>query len=236
MNKTLTEHISAADATYRDILNNRKLIPRNKLQAYMTSLEVQMREIQAVSYRIYQMYQASSRLVDFEPGETFPDDHEWARAINPLIDNIPAVCVDTLNDVPNTPLTWVRNIRQFAFQVEGVYFRGNVGSICFKRARKHSIDKCPRGNNCINLLHPDTICDKWHDPLDIAELPNHMAIMDKMGDRLIRNFINTSWLYTGNPKSLFTRTCCSKDDDIQVSEIFSSQVMHDCLIHILSNI
>lgn len=114
--------------------------------------------------------------------------------------------VKTLDEIPNMPIYWVQNINQFAMQINGIIFRGNIGNIYNKNHIKknknvHQTVICTNGNNCKILLN-NQICKFYHDPVDLLILLNKNIIDSELFNKykkLPRNFINTSWIYTEMP-------------------------------------
>ena len=88
--------------------------------------------------------------------------------------------VDNINEVPNIPLYWVSNIGQYAIQVNGVLFRGNIGNIYNKtnsRTDKSTNQTviCKYGNKCKNILD-ESGCVFYHDQLDLLLLYDNNQI------------------------------------------------------------
>lgn len=163
--------------------------------------------------------------------------------------------VNKISEIPNSPIYWVKDINQFAFHINGVILRGNIGNIYNKNHIKknkntHQINICKYGNKCRTLLN-DQICKFYHDPLQLLELLNDNQISTQLFDKyknLTRNFINTSWIYTDRPSNNANNTMRhfgsrntlkyefelmklenNKNTEIQTDN-FRQQCMHDILV------
>jgi len=162
--------------------------------------------------------------------------------------NINVKIVSDINEIPNTPIYWVSNINQFAFQINGVILRGNIGNIYDKtKHNKTQLVICKYGNKC-QTLFSNNICKFYHDPYDLLKLLESKKISKELFNHyasMYRNFINTSWLYTDSwYKNDTMRPFGSRNllrysfdalklynaNNKRVVENFKHQCMHDILV------
>lgn len=114
-------------------------------------------------------------------------------APNILASNV--ITIELLDDLPNTKLYWVNSVQQFAFKINGVIIRGNIGTIY---QSSHSsgrnitkVNPCRYGKMCRNVSTSEG-CNYYHDPADMRHVPLEVKA------REIRNYTNGSWLYTSD--------------------------------------
>ena len=163
--------------------------------------------------------------------------------------------VNKLDEVPNTPMYWVKDINQFAISINGVMMRGNIGNIydkthIQKNKKTHQVVICTHGNKCRALLHGQ-ICKFYHDPVDVSELLQAgeiTAATFAQYKNITRNYINTSWIHTDMPSNKnnnnmrhfgsrntlkynfdLMKINNSKTRDIQIQN-YKHQCMHDILV------
>ena len=117
------------------------------------------------------------------------------------------VCfVHSIYDIPNMSIYWVSNINQFAFKLNGVIFRGNIGNI-YTDADKIPSNQtviCKYGTSCKCIQRGD-ICKFFHDPMSTKISTNNIL------NNKIRNFSNKSWLYTKHTSNSNLRTFGSRN-------------------------
>lgn len=163
--------------------------------------------------------------------------------------------VNNIDEIPNTQLYWVENINQFAFHLNGIIFRGNIGNIFNKNCIKknNQINQtviCKYRNNCKILLSSKK-CKFYHDPVELLELLNDVKISKEtynMYKYQTRDYINTSWIYTELPynknnimmrhfgsKNTLKHDCDlmkinnTKTHEIEIDN-YRQQTMHDILV------
>ena len=165
--------------------------------------------------------------------------------------------VENIDEIPCSPMYWVKNINQFAIRINDTILRGNLGNIYNSSHIKKNIPTnntviCRNRNKCKNLQQYK-MCKFYHDPLELMELLKDGKITMSLYEQYNknhRNFINTSWLYTENTynkKNTMMRHFGSKNtlkNDIDLINIinhpnkqniidnFTQQTMHDLLIAI----
>lgn len=169
----------------------------------------------------------------------------------------PVQIVDELSEIPNMYMYWVKNLNQYAFKINNITFRGNIGNIYQTKTVKanqmaNRIVICNHGNLCKTLLNGN-LCKYYHDPLNLRQLLTNGIIDKKLYKKYIhtyRNFSNASWIYTDMPQSknnIYMRHFGSRNTlkyeidmlslnttqkNINNIKTFHHQCMHDILVAI----
>jgi hypothetical protein len=152
--------------------------------------------------------------------------------------------VDNIYELPKCDLHWVKNINQFAVNINGVIFRGNVGNIYNKNTIQSNANTdqtiiCKNKNKCKTLLN-GKMCKFYHDPLDLVHLLYKQKITQEIFDvykSQNRNFINTTWVYTDlpcNKKNINMRHFGSRDllsNEFELMKINNTNINN----HMISN-
>jgi hypothetical protein len=180
--------------------------------------------------------------------------YDYQTDIKEIAQNVstPVVVVKNIHEIPSTSVYWISSLNQFAVKINNVLFRGNVGDIYRKEDiqklnKPEQITICKRGNACSVLLAGES-CKFYHDPNDVNKLYHDKKITHR--DNKIRNFVNTSWVYTDktqHKKNMSMRHFGSRSTlkhDIDLIKINMSPVMrtsinnfeHQCMHDILVNI
>lgn len=97
--------------------------------------------------------------------------------------------VDTIDDIPNYSLYWVKNIHQFAIKINGIILRGNFINISFDA---NNVDtQC----DCDKIIDGKT-CDKYHDNLTLLNNKNIKfdTLINNLQKERTMNF--NSWYYS----------------------------------------
>jgi hypothetical protein len=230
MELTLKQIIDKADELHRNADENSLI--NTSLNNYLSELQDMLLCVNAVSLKLSNIYQICSNKKKYgrnkkSANDNIPiiKDNDWTyvykniKSANKfttsqpmLTHDIPinARVVNNISDIPNTPLYWVSSINQFAFHINGIIFRGNIGNIYTKKNnwsaghqnnQTNQIIICKHGNKCKKILNAE-ICKFYHDPLDLLELVKCGEVTTDIFDiykKLNRNFNNTSWLYTDMP-------------------------------------
>jgi hypothetical protein len=170
--------------------------------------------------------------------------------------------IDNIDFVESAPVKWVPEINQYVLRINNMTLRGNIGNIYSKRmvtsASGENIGQlvpCKMGMRC-HRLKAATTCKFWHDPMQLVEMRRGGLISAELFKEqvvLVRNYTNTSWLYTDCArdksneymrsfgsrayiKNDLLRMKISKSADIyEEIERFKNQVMHDILVLLLIN-
>lgn len=160
--------------------------------------------------------------------------------------SIPVIRINSLADLPNSNLYYIKSIGEFAIKINGCMFKGNIGNIInnsshYKnnKANRKIVTDCFYGDKC-TFLNKGT-CDFYHDPLDYNDFTENTLNHRKKHNIHTRNFLSQSWLYTSeafSPKNKHLRHIGDKDE--LSSDIYlinksekrrrQSQTMHDILI------
>jgi hypothetical protein len=86
-------------------------------------------------------------------------DHSPKKLVAPGI-YLNVTEVDTIDDIPNTYLYWVKNTRQFACKIQNTVFRGHIGNIY----TKPRITQMQNVHACKNKKCDMVRCRYYHDP------------------------------------------------------------------------
>lgn len=267
MNKTLQDFLESADEIHNEIIKSEYLnVRKTKNQLY--ELESYIKQIQTISHRMAKIYNTCKnklengfvihRSVKLNNIDPFPKKDNWVNMINIPNNNskslVPGIDINIKNineidEIPNTPLYWIKSTNQFAFRINGVLLRGNIGNI-FTNSNNISslyhVEKCKHKNKCIFLLSGKK-CKFYHDPLDLYNLYKSGKISEDILNIykcIYKNFTSSSWIYTddipkrknkmmrfvGNRNSLKNELSMSNLIEKNWSENFQSQVMHDFLV------
>ena len=267
MDTTLQQYLDCADSIHKDIVGKKRTHRRN-VKNNLYELESFIKQIQSVSCRIAQIYNSCKSMYNgnavvyrepicLRPVEALVDKDNWVGLIrksgdqtNPkiyLAPNIPvrANIIESLSEIPNASLYWVRSLNQFAICVNGVVFRGNVGNIYGRGECASGVVRCKHKNSCMSLLAGKR-CKFYHDVRDVCELYKAKKITDATMDMyrmLYQNFTNTSWLYAdgANSKSKNLRIAGSRNTlktDLHMGKLngadwttqYQNQTFHDFLV------
>lgn len=168
------------------------------------------------------------------------------------------ITVDDIQSIPISSLYYVKNINQYAININGVVLYGNICNIYNKldiQKNKHiRTDLCKYKDKCITLLS-GKICKFYHDHVDILKLYKENIIDSSIYNiyiQLDRNFINTSWLYTDSilsKKNIHMRHLKSKNslelkhilmkfnstDILNEISTYKYQIIHDILVVLVLN-
>ena len=214
-----------------------------------------IKTIQAVSHRMACIYNMSKRKVSSVStfiekeissidSETYPKSDDWKKLKNHTrsVEAAPgifinAITVPCLDEIPDTSIYFIDDLKQFAISINGTILRGNIGNIYEKiQTYKRNVYECKNYEKCKNK---NKLCNYFHDPL---KLKNYGVV----SNYLSRNFMNSSWLHTDSLKTMKNinlrhfgnkNTLCNdlkliKYDRTYKREISTrfSQSMHDLLI------
>jgi hypothetical protein len=269
MNITLRQYIEKADKIHNDMVNNPKIVNTKTTTNQLYELESYVKQIQTVSLRIAKIYNVCKKRCDHSvvlgtklvmknvdpfPGKNswsyvsrIPDADSHSLAPNILI-NVKEV--DTCDDIPNTPLYWVKSLNQFASHINGVILRGNIGNIYVRNVRNGKfgphVKNCKHVNVC-NYLLSGKRCKFYHDPNDVLRLFETGKISQEtlnLYKNTHKNFTNISWLYTddvekkNNKMMRFVGSRNTLQNELQVNyrsdsewvANYQSQVFHDFLV------
>lgn len=147
-------------------------------------------------------------------------------------------------------LNLINETNQYSIKINNLILYGNIGNIYDKnillndKIQAHQVVPCVYKNECKNILN-NKYCKYFHDPNQLFELKILKIISADFYDetiKYVRNFANTSWIYT--PTYTSNTRCIGSNasllNDIQIAtlsqkyknniETMKQQVMHDLLI------
>jgi hypothetical protein len=268
MDLTLKQIIEKVDDIHFQVNKLDIVINFIKIKAYLSELKNLEKQIGSVYMKVANISQIccnkNNSCTDTK-NETY-SDNDWTylnRSITPyslsknIANNIDinVTIVKNINEIPNTPLYWVSEINQFAFHINGVILRGNIGNIYNQTHIKSNVSTnqtiiCRHHNDCKNL-QMNKLCKFYHDPNELLNALDKKIITKETFIKyksLSRNFINTSWLYTDLPhtkKNIMMRHFGSKNtlkhefdlmkiSNSKINEIlidnYRQQTIHDLLV------
>ena len=223
MDLTLKQIIDRTDEIHRQV---DRLDNSSNIYELIKDLDLMFRQLKSVGSKVSNIYNICNNkhktiTREYKKEEKTKPDENWTcinRQINSytthgnLTKNIKinVKIISDIGEIPNMPLYWVSNINQFAIQLNGVIFRGNIGNIYNSndikmdtKLENNQIVICKYGSNCKNIAD-GKICKFFHDPLDLLQLVNAgkmTAELYNIYKEKIRNFVNTSWIYTEFPNN-----------------------------------
>ena len=279
MDKSLEYILEIANKIHNEILINKSSVTLDDYISYLKQLKTYINHINFISNRIEQIYVSCSKEIysnlknvnnslsekqikrigtenwskDILGKENFESKKTIISNSNPLskhgniVTNVKIV--DNMNDIPNTQIYWINDIKQFGIRINNTIIRGNLGNIN-KLVEKNSLSsintkliECSFGSKCEKLKNDE--CKFYHDPNDLIK------INKKIHHPIIRNFSTSSWMYDAynNRKNKQMRHIGSKETlildinklknnkrnfEIETNKI-RNQCMHDILTLIVIN-
>lgn len=253
MNRTLREYLQQADATHEYLEQFCAGLSNGQIEEKIVELQSSIKTIQTVAYQLANISNIATRVLHRRQKtavvvDPYPDARNVGtlRTLNPVETiqvckeiSIPTKLVNSIEEIPVSHMYFVKNLGQFAINIEGIVIRGNLGNIVDYQC-SNSV-KCEYGIECKSFAKKKP-CGYYHDPEDFIHhklpLPN-----------TLRNFTVGSWIYskTKSPKTYFTRHMGSADriiydlntlKRVQYREEISNregQLVHDLLIYLILN-
>ena len=142
MDLTLKQIIDRTDEIHRQVDRLDNSVSIYELIKDLDSMFRQLKSVGSKVSNIYNICNNKHKTItqEYKKEEKSTPDENWtriSRKINSYTTNknltknikINVKIVSDINEIPNTPLYWVSNINQFAIQLNGVIFRGNIGNI-----------------------------------------------------------------------------------------------------------
>jgi hypothetical protein len=252
MNKTLQDYIHYADNVINSISKNK--IKLDDLENHVISLQKKIKDIQIVARYMADIANNINEII-ISNGKCIKEekivdplplsgDHAMLRTkyqneTKEIVKNIniPVKIVNKISEIPISELYYVNELKQFAFNINGLIIKGNLANIAdYKDLKTY---RCEYAGHC-KSLKKNIPCNYYHDPEDYisAGLP----IIEQT-----RSFTNGSFIYTKKKlhKTYYNRHIGSKDSLIYdiltikkmqyVNEIYNreGQLIHDILIYII---
>lgn len=256
----LRDFLGMADATH-DYLDKFCIgLSVEQVESKLLELQNSIRIIQSVAKRLADISNITNRVLNQKKAQRtkakdtkyidpYPNDtdHAILRTLNPITTipitngiSIPVKMVDTTKELPVSNLYFVKDVNQFAININGIIIKGNLSNLVEYQTTNTA--RCEYGTDC-KSFKKTTTCNYYHDPEDYIKL-NYKVPTD-----LTRNFTIGSWLYSKskNPRTYFTRHLGSKDriiydlntlKKVQYREEISNregQLIHDLLIYMILN-
>jgi hypothetical protein len=262
MDLSLNQILEKFDKIYKNT-NNSHILSYNKNKNNLQELDKILTNIKTVLYKVDNIYHICeneySNMYNLKKtNKKLNSQILQSNLINVNIaPNIPikVISVNSLYDIPITPMYWINDICQFGININGVVLRGNIGNI-FDKSHIQSGNKisqtiiCKYGNTC-KLIMNGKLCKFYHDPCDLLKIYKSGLMTRNIYDiykSLHRNFINTSWLHTNiynNKKNINMRHFGSRNTlkcdfdlmnlnhDILSKNIHVQNYNHQCIHDIL---
>lgn len=256
MDILLRDYLKLADQTHDFVEKFGLTIPVEQLESKIHSLQVGIKNIQAVAKRMADISNIANRVLlhrNKSRSKSYVDpyptqyDHAVLRVKHPECKNtreiargfvLPIKSVEREADIPVSNLYYVEELKQYAINIEGVVIKGNLANIV--EYQKERSARCEYGIEC-KSFKKHTNCKYYHDPEDYRKLGLSVP------DDNTRNYTVGSWLYSRNirPKTYFTRHVGSLDTlaydlarlrRIQYHEEINNregQLIHDLLIYMI---
>ena len=253
MDNTLQQYLDCADKIHSEIVINQHVHRTRHVKNSLYELESFIKQIQSVSCRIAQIYNACKSMynenavvyrepISLQPVDALLEKDNWVDLIRKsgnieplrLAPNIPvrACPVDTIECVPNMPLYWVKSLNQFAIRVNGILFRGNIGNVHGKGEYSAGVVRCRHANSCLQLLAGKK-CKFYHDINDLTKSKKIPATTLEIYKNLHRNFAHRNFAHVGGRNTLKTDLeLCKLNgvDGVKWIEPYRSQMFHDFLV------
>lgn len=224
MDKTLNDFLNQTDEIYNSYNYKEGL---DEIKNNIKLLQMTLQRMIIIHNKINMNYRRSHLFINRENPDIIPNKDEWKefKKKEKNIEVVPNVkigakIIDSIHELPNYNMFYVKDINSFAIQINGITFIGNIGNITKKKLQ---IDCKNKKCNTIN-------CPYYHGG--------------------IRNFSTGCWLYSniinkktkymrhiGNRLTLFQdieRIKYSNEKNNEVS-LFNSQVIHDILVALALN-
>lgn len=257
MDKTLKEYLKQADNTHEFLDNFCIALSPKLLEEKILELQSSIKILQSISKRIADVSNIATRILRHKKTidkqtEKFIDpyptseDHGILRTLYPeekkqIVKDIqiPTKVVEKISDIPISNLYYVKELKQYAININGIIIKGNLGNIV--NYKDKFTNRCEYGTEC-RSFKKHVSCPYYHDPEDYIK--NGKEVPD-----IERNFTAGSWMYskTKTPKTYFCRHLGSKNrliydlqtiKKVQYREEISNregQLIHDLLIYMILN-
>jgi len=246
MNTTLTEYVKKSDNIINKIFNVGIGMNKSDIKDIVSELYTDIKLIQSVSRRLADVANACK---DFLPNtdineitniDPMPDkdDHVISRTMinennKNLVDEIevPVITVESEVMVPVSNIYYIRDINQYAVNIQGTLIKG--GLLDIKHKPQINSRRCHKKDTCINLKN--NTCEFYHPSTDY--ITNGLNIPSKT-----RVLSPASWVYCKKNKkytrkiggvSTITNDIKSLTKNSYTEELHNreSQLIHDILVY-----
>ena len=193
-----TNFLTKVDKLNNEIINTGILYNEEKLEDIIKNIAVAIKSLQVVSKKLADVSNIAVNIHNRKKDkklyniiDPYPGDYDsfilrtlYNKSCVNITKNIDlnVINVESINDIPVSNLYYIKNLEQFAINIDGVILRGNIGNITEKESNGSFI--CDYGKNCKNAE-----CTFYHDPAD-----------KKVSKFQRRNFTVGSWIYSPNQK------------------------------------
>ena len=186
MSTDITNLTDSLDKISDGLSGNPDFIPMDKIS---TSIE-QLKKFDIIK-NLYRKYcSVENKCKRLLKHKTNQDKKHNEKYLSPNIP-IEVKSLPTLNSLPDYPLYWIEDISQYAFMLNGVIFRGNVGNIVDNDKKVPHNIPCKYGQSC-NL--PREQCYFYHDPII------QKGCSTGKSDIYVRNFRPVNFVYNSSRK------------------------------------
>ena len=252
MDITLREYLTTADQIHDYVDRTGVILPSQTLEEKILQLQTAVKNIQAIAKRIADVSNVCNQILLYRKRQgtyldPYPSENDHvvlrtkypAESVSLVGFDLPCTVVETAADIPVSSLYYIKQLGQFALNVNGVVIRGSLGNVVERSAENSA--RCEYGTECKSLLRNGT-CKYYHDPTEYLKVGKPIA-------DVTRNFTVGSWLYCSNskPSRYYTRHVGSRDT-LQADltrlkksqyrdEIFTreGQLAHDLLVYLILN-
>ena len=214
MNITLKQYYDRANEIQKNISDsNFSLINLCNSDNYMNELlimeqylEDTIKIIKNTKKKIFEQQHINKQIIEIIQEPLYTENAIINKDLFPN-DNKKIIEINSIEEIPENPLYWIKPLKQYAINIGGLILRGNIGTIYNNNITKlnkniPNLIYCKDKNTCKKILS-GKLCKYYHDPQELYYLKtaglitsNFMELQSKS-----RNFINTSWIYTEYPEN-----------------------------------
>lgn len=202
----MNQYIQQSEQLYNTLINKKDVeidkygkIILNDIHLLIKELEYALLEVKK-NYELANTFynNTTNNIVDiykiFDPNN-MQTESKSVNNIN-ILNGINVLCddIDTLDNLPNCRLYWIKNIKQFGIKINNHIIRGNRADIKFN----NDVNDMPC--NCTKLIESKN-CNNFHDPISLNLIKDKIPI-DIFINQINKNrsFNYNSWYYSTNFK------------------------------------
>ena len=251
MDLTLTDLLSHANDIHMFFNNKSAVAPVKLLNDKILYLQKSIKTIQTISKRMADISNICNRVLQYRIKDTtfkptyinpYPDDN-WALLENSTNlkksvvkgVNVGVKIVNDVSEIPNIPLYWIDNLKEFGVRINGILLTGNLGNICTNGIDNKFIRRCEFESKCKKLTTKKK-CKYYHTNKEVIDAKLTPELQEwYLSNR--RQFTNGSWLYNPNgphgrkissANMLITDLIIWKNN--KANETIYAQTMHDIIL------